>query len=83
MHIYNVSTKVEFSIEDAWKEWMLNIHIPAVMETGCFTKFQFAKLLDDQDTDGAVYAISYYVDELESFETYLNKIADDLRKETV
>lgn len=83
MYIYNVSTKVDFSIEESWKEWMLSDHIPKVMATNCFEKFQFAKLMDDADDDGVVFAISYYIGDLDQFETYIEKYADPLRAETV
>ncbi|WP_126969431.1 DUF4286 family protein [Gynurincola endophyticus] len=83
MHIYNVSTKIDFVIEESWKKWMLEEHIPQVMGTNCFVKYQFVRVMDDEDKDGAVYAISYYFNNLDQFENYLANFADTLRKETL
>lgn len=83
MYIYNVSTKVDFGIEESWKKWMQEVHIPKVMNTSCFVKYQFAKMLDNNDDEGIVYAISYYVADLDKFEEYLEKYANELRSETI
>ncbi len=82
-HIYNVTTKVEDSIEAAWKHWLLQEHIPRVMATGCFEKYQVVKLLDDSSGDGTIYTVSYYLKDLDIFEKYISEHADQLRGETI
>ena len=42
MFIYNVTVKVDWSIHDAWVQWMLNEHMPEMIKTGCFTDSKLA-----------------------------------------
>ena len=37
MYIYNVTTKVHFSIQKEWLQWLQDEHIPEILETDCFT----------------------------------------------
>ena len=37
MIIYNVTIKVDHSIADEWKIWLMEEHIPGMIATGCFT----------------------------------------------
>ena len=51
MYIYNVTTKVAHEIHTDWFHWMKQEHIPAVMQTGCFTNSQFVRLLETDEED--------------------------------
>ncbi|MGE5521009.1 MAG: DUF4286 family protein, partial [Candidatus Dadabacteria bacterium] len=46
MIIYNVTTKINASVADSWLRWMQQEHIPEVMDTGCFSEYRFARLLE-------------------------------------
>ena len=39
---------------------MQEVHIPEIMEHGCYIKFQVVKLLDIQDEDAETYAVQFY-----------------------
>jgi hypothetical protein len=52
MFIYNVTIKVAHTIHTDWFHWMKNEHIPAVMASGCFSHFQFVRLLETDEEDG-------------------------------
>lgn len=80
MFIYNVTTKVDPSIHERWVEWMKKIHIPQIMDTGCFEQFQFVRLLETDDSDGPTYAVQYRADSKASYNLYLEKYATTLRK---
>ena len=45
MIIYNVTIKVEAQIADEWLQWLLNEHIPAVIQTNCFVEYKVLRLL--------------------------------------
>jgi hypothetical protein len=81
MFIYNVTTKVEPSVHEEWVEWMKQIHIPEVMNSGCFTQFQFVRLLELDDSDGPTYAVQYHSDSKEAYHQYLEIFATKLRNE--
>lgn len=81
MFIYNVTTKVDPSVHEIWVEWMKNTHIPAVMDSGCFTEFQFVKLLELDDTDGLTYAVQYRASSKADYNRYLEIHANKLRNE--
>jgi hypothetical protein len=80
MIIYNVTIQVAHAIAENWLPWMQQVHIPEVMATGCFEKFQLVKLLDTDESEGITYAVQYYAPDLPQCEAYLDKYAPMLRK---
>ena len=83
MLIYNITTKVETGIADGWLNWMLKVHIPEVMQTGCFTRYQFLKLLDQDENGEPTYVVQYYATSLDKYQEYLSHHASSFRKEIV
>src|SRR6476661_6615218 len=83
MIIYNVTSKVTWAIHDAWLEWMKLVHIPEVMGTGLFSGNRFVKLLESDDEEGPTYAIQYYLDSLDEYNTYLLNHAPELREKVL
>ena len=81
MIIYNVTTKVEHSIHEAWVEWMKTKHIPEVMRSGCFTKFQFVQVLEIDESDGVTYAAQYYAANEDDYKKYIEVFAPALRQD--
>jgi hypothetical protein len=79
MIIYNVTTKVEASIADAWLRWMQEEHIPDVMKTGCFSSYRVVRLLEVDDTEGPTYAIQYNADSKADYNRYIQLYAAGLR----
>jgi hypothetical protein len=78
--IYNVTTKVSTGVHQAWLQWMQQVHIPAVMETGCFLKHQLVHLLDADDEEGVTYAVQYYAANTAQYEAYVSQHASALRQ---
>lgn len=81
MIIYNITVKVEWSVAEEWVQWMKEIHIPGVLNTGCFEKYQFVRLLQVDETEGPTYAIQYYTPLLSKYDYYLQHYAPSLRKQ--
>ena len=79
--IYNVTIRVDQEIHEAWVDWMKKDHIPKVMDTGCFTHYQFVRLLEIDETDGPTYAVQYYAAAKDQYERYVETYAPVLRRE--
>ena len=71
MIIYNVTVKVEGKIADAWLQWLLNEHIPGIMQTKCFVDFKVVRLLEVDDSEGPTYAIQYYAQSKADYNRYI------------
>ncbi|HTH32189.1 MAG TPA: DUF4286 family protein [Lacibacter sp.] len=80
MIVYNVTSKIDWSIHDAWVKWMLEEHIPEVVATGCFTGAQLLKLLEIEEEDGPTYTAQYFAETKQLQEEYVTKHAATLRQ---
>lgn len=80
MFIYNVTSKVDWSIHDAWVKWMLEEHMPEVVASGCFEKFQLVRLLETDEDEGPTYAAQYHAPSKAMYNEYLAKHAPELRE---
>jgi hypothetical protein len=83
MFIYNVTIKLDQSIHEKWIQWMNESHIPAVMNTGCFEKFVFVRLLETDETEGPTYAVQYYAASKAQYNRYIDLYAAKLRKDSM
>lgn len=78
MIIYNVTVKIEKSIEEEWIKWMKDIHVPDVMNTKLFLNYNICKLMIAEE-DGVTYAFQYFCKDMKSFETYQKEHAKALQ----
>ena len=83
MIIYNVTTHVDHSIHETWLAWMKETHIPEVMQTKCFTKYQLVKLLEADETEGVTYAAQYYADSKADYNRFIELHATALRQSII
>ena len=74
---------VNHSIHDAWKNWMIQTHIPQVMATECFEKNLFVRLLEVDESEGITYAVQYYALSKALYNRYIETYANSLRKKTM
>lgn len=79
MIIYNVTIKVDASIAEAWLAWLLEEHIPQVMQTGCFSDKKVVRLLEVDDSEGPTYAIQYSAESKADYNRYIQLHANRLR----
>jgi hypothetical protein len=77
--IYNVTIKPNREIADEWLKWMLDEHIPEMLETGCFESFKAVRLLEVDESEGPTYAIQYHAPSKAMYNEYILKHADQLR----
>ncbi len=79
--LYNVTVKVETSIAPSWLQWMQEVHVPDVMQTGCFTSYRICQLLGHDDDQGVTFAIQYECPGRLHLERYQHEFASSLQKE--
>ena len=82
MFIYNVTIKIDWSINDAWVHWMLNEHIPEMTGTGCFTHAQLVRLLDGDEKEGPTYATQYFAESKPDYNRYLEIHSAKMRQKS-
>ena len=80
MIIYNVTVKVDASIADNWLQWLLDVHIPDVMGTRCFSGYKVVRLLEVDDSEGPTYAVQYQADSKSDYNRYIEMYAPEMRK---
>ncbi len=80
MIVYNVTIKVDESIAADWITWLNEDHIPAVVNTGCFTHANVMRLLEVDDAEGPTYAVQYFTENLAQYQHYIDKHAALMRQ---
>lgn len=83
MIVYNITMKVDPTIEKEWIEWQRQEHIPEIMATGLFTENKFFHLLEQDDKDGITYVIQYFTTSIENYKQYIKKFAPSLREKAL
>jgi Domain of unknown function (DUF4286) len=79
MILYNVTIKVHSSIHNEWLQWIKEIHVPAIMQTDCFSHFKILRLLEIDETEGPTYAIQYFAESKSLYNLYIEKFAKQMR----
>lgn len=80
MFIYNVTTKVDHAIANAWLQWVKEEFIPAMIGTGCFTHAVVSHLVEMDDEEGLTYAVQYHAADKAQYDKYKNKFDNQLQK---
>ena len=83
MLIYNITTKVDWSIHEQWVIWMKDTHIPDIMKSGCFVQWQFVRILDIDESDGPTYATQLYAESKATYNRYIELFAPTLRQDAI
>lgn len=79
MILYNVTVKINQTLEAEWIKWMKDVHIPDVLATGLFVEHKICKILHTEEDGGVTYAFQYYCKNMEDFQTYQAKHAKALQ----
>ncbi len=77
MVIYNITTKIDNSIEEEWLQWQHNVFIPDVISTGLFNDHRIFKLLEQDEADGKHIFSSF----MPIIRTYASNISWNILKE--
>ncbi|GAA4309471.1 DUF4286 family protein [Nibribacter koreensis] len=70
MILFNETVSIENSVAEAWLQWMQETHVPEIMATTFFIKFQIAKVMEDEDNGGTTYAVQYYARHMDDLLEY-------------
>ena len=81
MFIFNVTTKVNWSIHEAWLEWMQTEHMPALLRTNCFVRYQLLKLHEQDEEEGPTYIAQYFAESKALYNRYMEVYADAIRED--
>ena len=76
--IYNITTKVNHAISDAWLQWIKEEYVPGIVATGCFTHATILRLMEVDDTDGPTYAVQYHAISKALYNRYVQNFAADM-----
>ena len=78
--VYRVAIRVDQEVAEEWLEWMRTVHVPEVLDTGCFTGCTISRQVEPVDvgTRGS-FVLEYGLASLEQFEQYQTRHADALR----
>ena len=82
MLVYNVTVKVDESIETEYLAWLKEIHVPDIISTGCFTHANIYQLLEIDDSEGPTYTIQYFTDSKSMYNQYLENFAEEMRQKS-
>ena len=80
MIIYNVTTKVRSDIANDWLQWLKDVHVKEILDTGCFTDFKIVKLLEIDEQEGPTYALQLSADSKAIYNQYIEKFAAKMRQ---
>lgn len=78
MYIYNVTINISADVHDEWLKWMREVHIPDVMNSGCFVENRLVKVLNVDD-EGHTYSFQYTFKEMKDIERYQKEFAPALQ----
>jgi hypothetical protein len=82
MLIYNVSIKVDHTIELEWLHWMKTKHIPEVMNTKQFVESHICRLIDPAaDEGGITFIVQYRCESMEKLNFYFENFAPSFRED--
>lgn len=80
MFVYSVRVTIKKEIEKEWSDWMNNVHINDVIQTGFFTRAEFQKLIIPNNSElESTYQINYSFDSIDSYQKYLETEAPRLQ----
>ena len=73
MIILNITTKISWDVHEKWKEWLINEHLPQILETQLFDRYQFVHLIEMDDEEGPTYALQLYSSSADLLDNYRSK----------
>lgn len=73
MVIYEITSDVAAELADSYERYMIDLHIPDLLATGCFRDVRFARSAPGR------YRIHYLAADRETLERYLREHAPRLR----
>lgn len=82
MYIYNVTINIDESVHDQWVDWMKEDHIPAMLDTGKFSRALMTRVMVEEEMGGITYSVQYTTDSKETLQRYYDEDAGTLRAQS-
>ncbi len=80
MLLYAVRVSIEAELAEAWRNWMVHVHIPEVLQTGYFRGHRFGEVIEPPPPAGQrVFLVLYEAAQESDLRAYLEKEAPRLR----
>src|SRR5690606_39069228 len=80
MILYNVTVSIDPQVEEDWKSWMREQHIPDVLATKCFTECRLSRIHAEEE-GGVTFSIMYFSPSQADFDRYEAEHAPKLQQE--
>ena len=72
--VYNITIAVSEDIRDEWLEWMREVQIPKVLETGLFSSARLMRV-HAFERDALTYSVQYLTASRENYDQYQRDFA--------
>lgn len=82
MYIYNVTINIQEDVEQQWLNWMQKEHIPAMLNTGKFSKALLSRVNVEEPMGGVTYSVQYTTQNKATLQAYYHEDATELRKQS-
>ena len=73
MFIFNITTKLEWSIHDEWLKWFRDRHNKEYLSSSDIREYHLLRLISADDNEGPTYAIQYYFQDTAAYEMFSQK----------
>jgi len=80
MILYNVTVSIDTNVENEWLQWMKEVHIPDVMNTGLFIDNKICRIHAEEE-GGKSYSIQYLAKSWDEYNQYQDIHAPKLQQE--
>jgi hypothetical protein len=81
MFLYNITIGIDKNAEEEWLQWMQDVMIPLIMETGYFKESKIFKVLHDQSEESTSYSFQFFAPSIKHVVNYLDIEAPAIMKE--
>lgn len=72
--VYNITIAVSEDVREEWLDWMRDVQIPKVLETGLFTSGRLMRV-HAFERDALTYSVQYLSESRENYEQYQREFA--------
>lgn len=83
MIIYNITIKVDASVQSEWLDWLKEEYIPGILSTGCFHDAKILRLLETDDSEGPTYAIQFHAESKALYNLYIEKFSGIMLRKSI
>jgi hypothetical protein len=81
MILYNITYSIDREADSEWIEWLKNVYLPRVSDTGCFNHHKVYRLLQVSEDEGINYSVQFFADSLNQLDRFLQTHAPELTKD--